>query len=299
MRVRNSPLKGMTLGRSSRKDLERALELDPLNLDALQSQFYFRLYAPGIVGGDQDQATALADQIAAIDPAQGHLVRAQLFQRQDDNLDRALPEMRAAAAADSLNPALCYDLGRSLLAQDRPDEALAFLAEGRRRDPDQVAALVQLGNAYLRLKRHDEAGSAYRQALDLDPSSPAPAVGLGILHSATGQPAEALAAFRALHQAQPDYPPAAYYLAATLLEEGPAGNPDAAAAEALLTTYLAAPINQNWPSRALASWKLALALEKLGRFNQAWDAISLALELSGGNDAMKNDAKRMEFMARD
>lgn len=295
MRVRQSPLKGMTLGRSSRKDIEKAIKLDPRNVEALQSLMYFRLYAPGIVGGDQDKAAEMAEQIAAIDPAQGHLVRAQLYQRQDGNLDRALPEMRAAAAVDSLNPGLCYDLGRSLLAQSHPDEALEFLEEGRRRDPDPTAGLLKLGNAYLRLGLYPEARSAYRQVQTIDPANPAAAVGLAVLLSAQGQPDQALAAFRALDQAHPDYPPARYYLAAALIEQ----QQDPAQARALLEDYLAGAINQQWPSRALASWKLALALEKLGRYNQAWEAISLALDLSGGNEAMKSDAKRLEFMGKD
>ncbi len=61
-----------------RKEVEIALQLDPKNLDALDAMMQFKYQAPLLMGGDKQEARALADKIAQLDPSEGYLSRAKL-----------------------------------------------------------------------------------------------------------------------------------------------------------------------------------------------------------------------------
>lgn len=59
------------LVRRMRRELERAIELDESNLDALDTLQAFHLRAPRIVGGNTDEAKELAARIQKVSPARG------------------------------------------------------------------------------------------------------------------------------------------------------------------------------------------------------------------------------------
>ena len=294
-RVRRSPMKGITLGRSSRKNYEKALELDPRNLNALQSLMMFRLYAPGIVGGDKDKAREMAEQIMAVNPAQGHVARAQILSRLDHDEEKVRQEMNAAVAANPDDPELCYNLARTLIRQEQGEDALRYYKLGQTRDPDPAHGFDQLGGAYLQLRRFDEAQAIFEEMLAADPASTLAQLGLGRVLMARDKYEEAGTLFRALMASHPEYGPARYHLAFILISM----DKEPKQAVTLLREYLDGNLNLYWPSRSLANWQLALALENLDQYDEAWESISLALELSRGNDQMKRDAKRLEFMAKD
>lgn len=57
--------------RGAKTAFEKAVELDPKNMDALDDLFEYYLEAPGIVGGGLDKAEDVAKKIAAIDKPKG------------------------------------------------------------------------------------------------------------------------------------------------------------------------------------------------------------------------------------
>ncbi len=61
-----------------RKEVEIAIELDPKNLDALDSMMQFKFQAPALMGGDKDEAHALADKITLLNASEGYLAHAEL-----------------------------------------------------------------------------------------------------------------------------------------------------------------------------------------------------------------------------
>jgi len=66
-----------SLARKVKKEFEDAVRLDGSNIDARRDLEEFNLQAPWIVGGSKDAAREQADAIAAIDPIEGHLARAE------------------------------------------------------------------------------------------------------------------------------------------------------------------------------------------------------------------------------
>jgi len=77
---------------------ERAVELDPSNVEARTdlAEFYFE--APGIVGGGKDKARAQADALLKVAPSKAHWVYARMAEKNKDSAV-AESEYKAAQAA--------------------------------------------------------------------------------------------------------------------------------------------------------------------------------------------------------
>ena len=91
--------------KTGRAALERAIALDPGDLDARRTLMQFLLQAPAIVGGNREQAAAQADEIAGRDAVLGLVARIELADADRKKRDVAGLFERALAlvgtAADS------------------------------------------------------------------------------------------------------------------------------------------------------------------------------------------------------
>ena len=67
-----------------REEFERAVQLNPKDLDARLDLAEFYLAAPGIVGGGEQKARAQARSIATLNPAREHWVYARLAEQKKD-----------------------------------------------------------------------------------------------------------------------------------------------------------------------------------------------------------------------
>src|SRR3989475_1016934 len=88
------------LAKKLRVELERAVALDPRNIDARTDLAEFYLEAPGIVGGGQDKARAQAAKLAVLDDAKAHWINGRIAEKKKD-LTIAEQEYRAAIRADN------------------------------------------------------------------------------------------------------------------------------------------------------------------------------------------------------
>jgi tetratricopeptide (TPR) repeat protein len=131
--------------RKVRAELEKAIELDPVNLEARQDIAIMYRALPGFPGGSNAKA---AEQIAMIrrhDPA----LAAQLdgdFLAADKKYDAALAAYNESA---KLNPRAMIQVRSSLLHQQRKEWEKAFAALERALafDSDHPLALYQVGRA--------------------------------------------------------------------------------------------------------------------------------------------------------
>lgn len=293
--IQRSRLKALTLGRSCKKNYERGMKEDPTQVISVQSLMQFHLRAPGIAGGNKNTARQLAEDIYAIDPARGHMARALIYRIADQDMVAARREMAAAAELNLDDHGMWYEVARNLVLEGHFEDAVDYYQLGIERDPNPTFGMVLLAGAYLEQGFLDDAQATYEAVLSLEPENPSGVIGTGLVLLARGQTPEAVEVFRDLRARQPNYPPARYYLATALNTLDT--NPEEAAF--LLQEYLDRYLNIYWPSRSLANWQLALALESLGKYNEAWEVLSWALEHAPGNDEMKIDALRLEFMAKD
>ncbi len=96
-----------------RREFERAVELDPKNVEARSDLLEFYLDAPGTFGGGVDKARQQAEAIERLNNAEGHAARARIAVKEKRYAD-AEHEYRAAAEADPGNPGYQRDLAEFL-----------------------------------------------------------------------------------------------------------------------------------------------------------------------------------------
>ena len=73
-----------TLAGKVRGEFERAVELNPKDVDARLDLAEFYLAAPGIVGGGEQKARAQAQSIAPVNPARAHWIYARIAEQKKD-----------------------------------------------------------------------------------------------------------------------------------------------------------------------------------------------------------------------
>lgn len=132
-----------------RRQVELALKLDPNNLEALESLMLFKYRAPRVIGGDKEEAHALAGRITALNPSQGYLAQAELAELDNNTSLMEADDLRAVAA----NPGN-YDAQTALAEfysqsnHARLDEAVKHAEEARRLNPQRIDAYWILARVF-------------------------------------------------------------------------------------------------------------------------------------------------------
>ena len=92
----SSPFTAPPNASKARQNFEKAVQLNPRNMEALSDLFEYYLEAPGFMGGGLDKASATAEQMAAIDPVEGHWAQARLAEKKKE-FDSAEEHLQRAA----------------------------------------------------------------------------------------------------------------------------------------------------------------------------------------------------------
>ena len=152
-----------------REALETARRLAPQEVAPRRALMQYYMQAPGIAGGSMDKARAESDAIAALDIAEGHAVLAMLAQH-DGQRDLALSEFRRALSLKPESPRYRLQVGLTLQAMERWEEAFAHFETWVAAEPESGAALYQLGRtAALSGQRLDLGVEAFQRFLALAP----------------------------------------------------------------------------------------------------------------------------------
>ncbi len=109
------------LAKRVRSEFETAVQLDPNNVEAHADLADFYVQAPAIVGGGKDKAASQALQLASLDPAQAHLVRAQIAEKDNDPA-AAESEFRAAIQLSGGKPGTWMNLAQFYQRANRLDQ---------------------------------------------------------------------------------------------------------------------------------------------------------------------------------
>ncbi len=120
---------------------EKAIALDPKNLEARFSLIQYYTQAPSIMGGSMERAKEMARQITSISPVQGHRSMGNLLLK-EKSFDAA--EMEYVEMV-RLEPALTPILGNFYLSQKRFDKAFALFDGGLKKNPEDMLTAYQLG----------------------------------------------------------------------------------------------------------------------------------------------------------
>jgi len=113
-----SPFTAPPHANKARQHFEKAVQLNPHNLEALSDLFEYYLEAPGFMGGGLDKAVGIAEQMASIDEAEGHWAQARLAERRKE-FDTAEHHLQLAARMAPEQASRLIDLARFLAKQGR------------------------------------------------------------------------------------------------------------------------------------------------------------------------------------
>jgi tetratricopeptide (TPR) repeat protein len=129
-----------------RGEFERAVQLDPKDLDARLDLAEFYLSAPGIVGGGEQKARQHAQAIGALNPAREHWVYARIAERKDDpaTAEREYHQYIDLSHGDAeawLNLALFL---RRQKRFDEMEQAIVKLSQAPMAKPDVLVEAAQM-----------------------------------------------------------------------------------------------------------------------------------------------------------
>jgi tetratricopeptide (TPR) repeat protein len=124
----------LSLAKKTRKEFERAVQLDEKNFSAYQALIEFDCSAPSIAGGGEDKAAPEIAKLAAMDAAEGHYAAGNC-RRQKKDLAAADAEFDKALELHPKSPELIFDIGDHAMKHNQPERLLVVAAEGERVAP--------------------------------------------------------------------------------------------------------------------------------------------------------------------
>ncbi len=243
------------LGRAkkSKRYMQQARELAPNEVDPCFALMQYNIQAPGIAGGDKDDARAYADTIAALDPLMGYYCKSVIAESVDDNIEMAEAYLLEARQYSPDTTMTHFWLASFYGRHDKLDEIKEVLDKMAVRWPDNGTIFMSLGYLYQELQQYDSAFAAFEKVLAIDPD-------------------HALARYQLGRNA---------VFAKTRLAEG----------EAQFRKYLDAHRRCTWPGEAATFWRLAMLKELQGDLESAVDLFGRAYQMEPSSEQYKDDWK--------
>lgn len=172
----------------AREHFEKAVELNPRNIEALDDLFDYYLEAPAFLGGGQDKAEGTAHRVQALDEAEGRFDLARLALKRKHFVD-AERYFRASVDLEPKAVGHVVAFARFLAQQGRLKEADAILAQGDAVAPDNPRLLY--GRASIDIETHRNLAEARRLlerylASNLTPDDPPRAAAEKLLRQTAG-----------------------------------------------------------------------------------------------------------------
>jgi tetratricopeptide (TPR) repeat protein len=199
----------ISLAKKTRKEFERAVQLDDKNFSARQALIEFDCSAPGIVGGGEEKAQPQIKQIAAMDAAEGHYAAGNCG-RQRKDYAVADEEFRKALDSNPKSAELIYDIGDYEVKREQPERLRAVADLGERVAPGDLRGAFYRGVALVLKKEDPEEAerllSEYAKKAPTRSGYPRPAAAhawLGRLFEYRGRSADAAKEFESALKVDP------------------------------------------------------------------------------------------------
>jgi len=151
----SNPFTAISYATKARQNFEKAVQLDATNSEALNDLFEFYLQAPGILGGGHDKAAAVAEQIAKMDPIEGHWARARIAEKKKE-FGSAEQQLRRAAELAPRQVGRIIDLAKFLAKQGRFQESEQTFVAAEQIAPDSPKLLFARADTYIQTGRNIE-----------------------------------------------------------------------------------------------------------------------------------------------
>ncbi len=158
-----------------RGEFERAVQLNPKDVEARLDLVEFYIAAPGIVGGGEDKARAQAKSIAVVNPAREHWIYARIAEKKKDSAT-AEREYRQYIDVSKGDAEAWLNLALFLRRQKRIDEMQeAIVKLGQSPTPKPDVLVEAAGMLYRANRSYAFAIELLQRYLDTGPVEAAPA----------------------------------------------------------------------------------------------------------------------------
>jgi tetratricopeptide (TPR) repeat protein len=197
-----SVFKRPSFAKRTKAEFERAVKLDPMNFDARADLITYLVEAPGFLGGSDDRAKAMAEQLRALNPYRGALAAGTIAES-EKNTPSAVAEYRKLVRSypDSAEPVVRIV---TLYQRDRRwGDAFALVDSFLARRPNEPEPLYHLGEiAALSGQRLDAGAEALQRYLSIPVGDDLPSYAdahfrLGMIFERKGNAAAARAEYKA------------------------------------------------------------------------------------------------------
>ena len=136
----------------TRENFEKAVTLDPVNLEALSDLFEYYLEAPRALGGGMDKAEAIAARIGQLDKAEFECKLAEIAEKRKQH-QSAEQHLRRAVAIEPGHIGRVIDLGEFLTGQGRYEECDELFRIAERQSPDSPRLMFARARLEIRTGR--------------------------------------------------------------------------------------------------------------------------------------------------
>jgi tetratricopeptide (TPR) repeat protein len=200
----------MGIASDAKDAFERAVELDPENVDALASLIDYLVGAPGIAGGDKDRARELIATLESMDPWEAVDARAGLLRSEDEDAD-LIPLYEEAVASMPEHVEARFTLGLMYVQAERYDEADAAFIATQALQPDHRGVMYQFGKYAAVTGQALERGAEQLTrflATPEDPDEPSHAWAryrLGMIYEHQAETEMAMASYRTARELDPEH----------------------------------------------------------------------------------------------
>jgi len=148
-------LRAPSYATTARKHFERAVELDPRNLEALSDLFEYYLEAPGFLGGGRNKAAELSERVRELDPPKYHHMQARLAEKRKE-FTAAEEHLQQAVVLAPSEAGRLLDLAKFLARQDRHSESEQVFEDAERLAPGSPKIKFERAQTYVQARRNLE-----------------------------------------------------------------------------------------------------------------------------------------------
>jgi len=147
-----------------KKAFQKALELNPQALGALEGLYMFYLFAPPMAGGDEKRAMEFLEQIEQANPARGYLANG-LFHTKHQDLEKAKESFGKALENGADDADILLKAGRFFLNHNHLETAKTAFEKLTILKKEDPAGYDALGDALMKEGKWQEALEQFDKAL--------------------------------------------------------------------------------------------------------------------------------------
>ncbi len=172
----------------ARQYFEKAVQLNPRNLEAQSDLFEYYLEAPGFLGGGLDRAQATAARMSELNPAEGQAAEAKLAEKRKESRS-AEDHLRRAVELAPQQVGKIIELARFLTKQGRYQEADQNFERAEKVAPNSPRVVFSRAAVYVEVHHNlDFARQLLKRymAMELQPDDPPKSEAAKLLRQAQG-----------------------------------------------------------------------------------------------------------------